>query len=332
VSWSGRLSMEGVTGPDDRYESGSGSSFRDIWREAQQKSRLRNEVLAAVRAQAPGKTRQQLGDLVASERLSRAMKPLPEPILDLWIDAALAEDDPIHRARTSAEAIATLVRAGADLVRVIKDGTSKDSIEDEEERFPRARHLHSDLGHTVEAQLDPTAEEWLDEVRRTSALRFREMTSLFVTLVPTAPPQNGGEIEIEVKGRPVGRIRPEDCGAFWPDLIRPDNAPEAAKSIALLSQGRENGHPLELHVGVPIGRSPSDTLWDRVSRRDHFYLDHCLVCEEACDFFQERSAMVYRKPEGRTGAVHTACWERGEERARSEGLRWSDAASEADDE
>jgi len=316
-------------------------SFQDAWRDSRRKSRLDRELLASVRAQASGKTRGEIGALVVAERLRRGMRSVPEPMLDLWIDAVI-DDDPLSKARAHADAIATIARAGAGLVRMIRQHGSEEVAEARKADRSWLRPFAADLENAVLAEIDPDAQQYLETAARTATIRFRGLSGFKVALVPTAASQDGGDIVIELKGQAVGRIGSENAAAYWRIINEQADTSQEMDALALLNRGGDDGR-LKFYVALPTERplrrntatGASETLWDRVNGADRYFRDHCLVCEKPCDQWEERSAMVSPTSgsgtRGMNGPVHEKCWERGARRARSEGLEWKDARASEDE-
>ncbi len=255
-----------MAGSGDGFGRTSGINLGEAWRDVRRKSRLDQEVIGAVRAQAAGRTRAEIGELVGAERGRRGMRPVPEPMLDLWIDAVL-DDDPLSRARTHVDAVTTLVRAGSGLVRMIRriasEHTEQDADDHEGDGDPDADldadtgdsdpswswPIGTDVEHTVLAELDPGAERHLDDTARSATARFRGLSALKVTLLPTASTRPD-DVVVELDGRPVGRIAPGDAAVFRPYLRDETGRGRPILAIALAVRGRGGGGP-KLYVATP---------------------------------------------------------------------------------
>jgi hypothetical protein len=237
-------------------------NFRDAWRDSRRKTRLDRELLASVRAQASGKSRAEIGAVVAAERLRRGMRPVPEPMLDLWIDA-VNDDDALSKARTHADAVAALARAGAGLVRMIRQHGSEEAAGGRETDSPWLRPFASDLEHAVLAEIDRGAQHYLEAAARTATIRFRGLSGFRVALVPTAEAHDGGDVVITLKGRAVGRIRSEHAAAYWRIINEGAGTSRAMDALALVNRGGGDGGP-KLYVAMPTERPlrrdpPADT-------------------------------------------------------------------------
>ncbi|MGA2520467.1 MAG: hypothetical protein ABSG81_06575 [Acidimicrobiales bacterium] len=274
-------------GSGDHADRPSGFDVRDAWRQSRRRSRLDQEVIAAVRAQSAGRTRAEIDALVGAERHRRGLRPVPEPMLDLWIDAVL-DDDPLARARSHVEAVATVVRVGAGLVHMLRkmggehtgsvdetdgdtDADTHTDIDSDDDDSIDAQGVGddpswflpvgTDLEHTVLVELDPSAERHVDDTARSATVRFRGLSAVKVVLAPGAPPDETDTVLVELGGRPVGRLTAVDADVFRP-YVRP-GTPEQhpIDAFALVVRGRHGDRP-KLYVAGPsalphIGAQPT---------------------------------------------------------------------------
>jgi hypothetical protein len=97
------------------------------------------------------------------------MRSVPAPMLDLWIDAVI-DDDPLSKARSNVDALASLARAGAGLARLIRKQRSDEAVEDSDGDRSWPRLVATDLTHAVLADIHPDARQYLESVARARPL------------------------------------------------------------------------------------------------------------------------------------------------------------------
>lgn len=224
--------------------------FAGTVRKAREKSALDREVLAAVRAQASGKSREEIAELVNAERSNRHMRPLPAPLISVWVDSVLAPNQMAFRAAANAEAFGSIVRLGANVVRLIRDSSSEADHEPEPPNYEPPAVLSPDLGRTVPVEMNPAEQEWLGRAHRSALVSVRGVSGLMATLHPTAPEDEGGDIAVLVDQHRVGEIGVDDTGHFWPQLTSADGRSRDARTMALVRREEGSGK-LQLHVPIP---------------------------------------------------------------------------------
>lgn len=93
------------------------SDFRSAWRQSRDRQNRNRQALQAVAAQAAGRTRPEIGELITAELRARDLRVPSGELLELMIDRVQAGDDLVGQARVAVRGLGALASLGAQLIR-----------------------------------------------------------------------------------------------------------------------------------------------------------------------------------------------------------------------
>jgi hypothetical protein len=186
---------------------------RVSWSDAREKSRLQREAIDAVRAQADGKSSDELVRVLTTEYGRRNLEITPSTVDSL---TALLQNErkPFGRARSTLRALRMLKAGGTDVVRAIRNRSdpTPDWLQPPE-RASYPVHLIGRRATTV--LLDPGTRDWLAAVAAKAPHRIGRTVPVDVWLTRETRSKDGStELVAHIGDRRVGTVRGSETTAY----------------------------------------------------------------------------------------------------------------------
>jgi hypothetical protein len=185
---------------------------RQSFSDAREKSRLGGEAVDAARAQAAGKSVEQLTELVASEHARRNLEIAPSSVATL---AGLLHNErkPFGRTRSTLRGLGMVKAIGGDIVRTLKNRS--DPTPDWLRPPERASYpVHPTTGRYATVLLDPDTQEWLATVTTQATLRMGIHTHVDIWLTRENTADGSPELVAHIGDRRVGTVPEPNTQAF----------------------------------------------------------------------------------------------------------------------
>lgn len=242
------------------------------WREWKDHSRRMREMEDAVRAQAAGRSRKEVTELLVAEMRRRDLQVPPEPFLEVLVDDVMAPADPFQRLQANVEVVTSLVRGGVRLVRFLREHTSDSpgggpADDDAGEWSMRGGEGSNEYfgslpwmdgpTWTIAVDVDEAGRKHLARAAAKEWLRLAGFTTLEVTLRRTGQPDSG-RIAVDVDGETIGAIPPADAAPFWSALQSENGQRSDLFATRRRSRRRAGGHGKGDGARSPFSRWPSD--------------------------------------------------------------------------
>jgi hypothetical protein len=185
-----------------------GQSFFELLKQSTARRRIWREIHAAVRSRAQGRSRDEAREILVEEIRSRGQEVPPQPLLDVRLDAILANDSPGDRAKMTMEAVSALGEMGLKLGKMFRAHKAEDSTDPGFD----GSWVPQDRKKSVEIELDDDAQSWIGQVDEESSFSFRHFGMLRLQLHLSSD----GSVVAHVGDRRVGILNDADAETFRP--------------------------------------------------------------------------------------------------------------------
>jgi hypothetical protein len=218
------------------------------WSSAHRDVKAEQEARAAARAQARGKSFDELRDLLAAEYSQRRVEASP---YDLRVGAEMLqlEQKPFGRARSALHALRMAKTLATDGVRLIKQ--ADDDPPDWLQAPKRASYPVQAFRHYRAVRVDPSAMEYLDRVHAEAPRRMGRTVLIDAWLTRTA--QDPATLEVHIGEQTIGHV---DAGNYADMLSAAELFDEDPVCEARLTLAPDaGGHLLEI-AAPPSAEQP----------------------------------------------------------------------------